>query len=353
MAICSIMAVVGFGRLLLFIQIICISLTALMGEIIANSSKLRGASIFDQYLKFEEAGQTENMTEFYGQASLCETKMIQNGQTLELYDCVQTITTTLQKNYPEALLSQWNRSMEADAYKLPVCNYLIEKIEGKELDVESESDDLYATLQLRIAQYNCSIEHPKLKGGSSIEVVSNGPIQDFCDVTDRFDGTYTVECRLHLLHRAHEAASTQMRRRRLHDYHLQLCTNITAYVDFEHFDAFTVAAALYNQKYPLLRYPITIDQEFCHKLRHHHLRPISPENATALFTARNISNRLSSAQSALTTVDPARASAGIWTKVSRKAPLSNLSATASLTEIMAEKSRRYAWEWLYDIIYQP
>jgi hypothetical protein len=351
------MAVMHFLKLLLFVQILRISLTALTNELIGINSQLRGTSIFDQYLKFEGTGQTENMTKFYGQASSCETKYIQNGQTVEVYKCMQTITATLQLDHPETLLSQWNRSVDEKAYKLPVCSYLIEKIEGQELDVESESDDLYVIIQLRVIQYNCSVEHPKLRGGSSIEVVSNGPILDYCDVTDRFDGTYIIDCRLQQLHRAHEVASTQTQRRRLHESHLQLSTNITAYMDYEHFDAFTVQAALYHPQYPLLRQPITIDQEFCHKLHHHQIQAaaqlrnttsaaVDSDSGAAELGARRNPLDLSST---ILKVDPTRASAGFWMKAAHKSAVANLSATASLTEIMAEKAKHYEWRWLYDI----
>jgi hypothetical protein len=213
---------------------------------------------------------------------------------------------------------------------------------------ESSTNPRYVIIQLKVIQYNCSVEHPKLKGGSSIEVISNGPMLDYCDVTDCFDGTYTVECRLHLLHRAHEAVSTQTQRRRLHESHLQLCTNITAYVDYEHFDAFTVAAALYHPQYPLLRHPITVDQEFCHKLHHHHhLHTILQQNITSSSSA--IANATDNLRPTPLVVDLTRASEGFWVKRLHNSPDFTISTNTSATEIMADRAKHYEWQWSHDI----
>lgn len=90
-----------------------------------------------------------------------------------------------------------------------VTNYVVEKI---------------TKVTFSIVQYNCSSQFNRSLGGSSIDVKAEfGAYTTICAVHDLFTNHYTVTCSLPAYY-ANES---------------KLCINITAILDYEHFDAFS------------------------------------------------------------------------------------------------------------------
>ena len=379
--------IVVMARLLVFTLVISgivdFAHAAIINQLLANHSMCRGEAIMQQFLKYESLS-IFNCSEYYETASYCETKVQKDANWVEVGVCGKALTEHMVANRSTSVAPLWPRPA-LEAYTKPVCQYSVEQVEDSVRHKETEIARRYATLQLRIIQSNCSVEHPKSKGGSSFEVVSTGLTLDYCDVVDNFDDTYNVECRLHPLHRAHSGATAATSAGRTIRYlreessqqegasdyiqrelqegsshsHLQLCTNISIHVDYEHFDAFAEPAALFDRQYKPLRHPIAVDQIFCYKGNWHHAHP--PAATTAASSSDSAPKQLPSAPPINLVT---KASAGLWRLVPPLSPpadgIAAAAATATttatapskpktLTEKMIEKAKQYEWQWLYEV----
>ena len=192
--------------------------------------------------------------------------------------CAESLRDNTKKRNVSNANHNWNRPQQPDPIaNITSCSYSLR-------DFKQIHGELSFTFE--IVQSNCTEEW--YKGGSSFEITAAGDVLKSCSVRDNFDNTYLVTCGMRILAHVLSAGTTKVAThiRRLNTRQLseepvqmssqerheerelalalpRVCTNVTAKLDYEHFDALNERAAYFEIQFPPLQIVIAKDVLFC------------------------------------------------------------------------------------------